>query len=64
MTHVLGFGLTFFDVFYTSPTSEELVPIEKVLKTLNGRTYVITPNVLEFVKKYFNCDDNITGALL
>lgn len=40
------------------------MPREKVIQKINNRFYIVSPNVKEYVKKYFNCNDNQTGALL
>jgi hypothetical protein len=54
----------YFNNFYVSPTSVDVLPLTSVLRNISGRTYVISSNVLKFVQKYFNCKDNTTGGLL
>lgn len=53
----------FFNGFYENPTGMERKSIDTVLKNVSGRSYIITPKVMEFVNSHFGCSDNI-GALL
>ena len=62
--HILGFGRIYFNSFYASPTSLETLPLTSVLRNISGRTYVVSPHVMRFVQKHFNCSDGLTGALL
>jgi hypothetical protein len=41
------------------------MPLSKVLLNFNNRSYIITPNVLSYVRSYFNCrETSPIGALL
>ena len=52
----------FFNGFYENPTGMERKSVDTVMKNVSGRSYIITPKVMEFVKEHFGCDG--VGALL
>ena len=53
----------FFRAFYESPNSLVRKPLNKVLRNISSRSYIITPKVMDYVKNHFGCNDDV-GALL
>jgi hypothetical protein len=64
MTHILGFNDQFYSMFYTSPTSNNYLPLSSVVQNIGKRQMIITPTVMTYVQTYFNCFDGTTGGLL
>lgn len=62
ITHLLGFSSEFYGLFSESPTIYKKRPITSVVKNANNKAYIVTPNVMQYVSSYFNC--NNTGGLL
>ena len=61
ITHILGFSYNLFSSFPGQLSNTIL--IEKEARTNKEKYKIKTPKVLEFAKKYFNCD-KITGVEL
>ena len=61
ITHILGFSYNLFSSFPGQLSSTIL--IEKEIRTNKEKYKIKTPKVLEFAKKYFNCN-SITGVEL
>ena len=61
LTHILGFMYDLFDKFEIGFNNVIKTDIEK--RTNNTKKFIISPKVLAYAKKYFNCSD-ITGVEL
>ena len=53
----------YFNSFYENPTGPERRSIDRVIRNVSDRSFIITPRVTEYVKKHFGCSQEI-GALL
>ena len=54
LTHILGFH---YDLFQYFPGGlEKTIKTEKEKRTKKNKAFIITPKVVDFAKKYFNCD--------
>ena len=61
ITHILGFH---YDLFQYFPGGlEKTIKTEKEERTNKNKAFIITPKVVDFAKKYFNCDE-INGVEL
>lgn len=60
--HLLAFNPTLFN-FYVNPKTNIYLGIDKVIKTVSGKTYIILPTVVKTVRKYFKCESVIGGLL-
>ena len=63
-THILGFYNESFPnfVFANGDVSKVLTNTQKDKRTQMPRTYIHSPKVLEFAKKYYNCKNDILGV--
>ena len=63
-THILGFYNESFSSFTTAngDISKIITSTQKDKRSQMPRTYVHSPKVLEFAKKYFNCKNDIIGV--
>ena len=63
ITHILGFYNESFPNFIISNgnISKVITTISKDKRSNVRRTYISTPKVLEYAKKYYNCSENIIG---
>ena len=60
-THILGFLYTLFNDFPIGISN--VIKIENETRTNQEKKFIITPKVVSYAKKYFNCD-SITGVEL
>ena len=60
-THILGFLYTLFNAFPIGISN--VIKIENETRTNQEKKFIITPKVVSYAKKYFNCD-SITGVEL
>ena len=60
-THILGFLYSMFDKFPGGIS--KVIKTENETRTNEEKKFIITPNVVAYAKKYFNCD-SITGVEL
>ena len=61
ITHILGFMYELFDKFPIG--FDNVIKTENETRTNNEKKFIISPKVVEYAKKYFNCD-SITGVEL
>ena len=54
LTHILGFHYNLFQYFPGG--LEKTIKTEKEKRTKKNKAFIITPKVVDFAKKYFNCD--------
>ena len=63
ITHILGFYKESFPNFIISngDISKVITTVSNDIRSNVTRTYINTPKVLEYAKKYYNCGENIIG---
>ena len=55
LTHILGFHYNLFQ--YYPGGLEKTIKTEKEKRTKKNKDFIITPKVVDFAKKYFNCNE-------